>query len=281
MTETIETDLPCALCGHNLKGLSPDANCPECGQPVARSFIPALQQSDPAWLRYQATTMLPLAALCLAQAHPYRDTLRYPAEGFLTVAATALGAWACWRLSMPDPAAIASDDREATLQRGLRLAVLLLTGIRLLGVLNTFVHPAAGLTAGLVAMACLFAAEVMVGLFLLRFARRAADPSLVRHARLVLWAFPLAQAAELLGPVLTAAVYREGDYGNRLSLFNNLITVVNYLLGAAVFAAALLMGRMHEVLRAAARLADARVTSSDAQPAGDSPVPANPPSATV
>ena len=33
-----ETDLPCRNCSFNLRGLSPESNCPECGTPIWRSI---------------------------------------------------------------------------------------------------------------------------------------------------------------------------------------------------------------------------------------------------
>src|SRR4051812_40156282 len=38
MSSVIDADLPCSICSYNLKGLAPDANCPECGQAIARTY---------------------------------------------------------------------------------------------------------------------------------------------------------------------------------------------------------------------------------------------------
>ena len=36
---TIEQDVPCAGCGYDLRGLSPEGNCPECGFGIAKSVV--------------------------------------------------------------------------------------------------------------------------------------------------------------------------------------------------------------------------------------------------
>jgi len=45
-------DMTCGTCGYNLRGLSPDGRCPECGHPIEESrYDPRLAAADPRWLR--------------------------------------------------------------------------------------------------------------------------------------------------------------------------------------------------------------------------------------
>ncbi len=63
--ERLAIDLPCAECGHNLRGLRPGGVCVECGLPIAlsRSASP-LALAGPAWLaRVSRGTGLAFAAL--------------------------------------------------------------------------------------------------------------------------------------------------------------------------------------------------------------------------
>src|SRR5688572_24850362 len=38
-TGTVEEDVRCSQCGYNVRGLSHDGKCPECGHLIAESFI--------------------------------------------------------------------------------------------------------------------------------------------------------------------------------------------------------------------------------------------------
>ena len=45
-------DAPCRKCGYNVRGLSIDGRCPECGSPVGLSVMgDLLRFSDPSWVR--------------------------------------------------------------------------------------------------------------------------------------------------------------------------------------------------------------------------------------
>lgn len=44
-------DLPCLTCGYNLRTLSTNANCPECGNPVSQTLRNTLWLADPVWLK--------------------------------------------------------------------------------------------------------------------------------------------------------------------------------------------------------------------------------------
>lgn len=48
----IDHDLPCRHCGYNLRGMTEDRACPECGTAVGRSLLgDQLRFSDPDWVR--------------------------------------------------------------------------------------------------------------------------------------------------------------------------------------------------------------------------------------
>ena len=255
LSTDIATDLPCAICGYNLKGLSPDSNCPECGQAVARTFTADLRHSDPAWLRHQANTMLLLAALCFVNDQPF--SYRFGGVAIWMVLAILMAAtsvWACWRLSTPEPPGPAADG-EATRQRALRLAPIIYAAV-IIGSLvsNAFNQTVLGV-ASMAAMVSLIVTNALVAWFLYRLARRSTDRLLILHARVVLWTFPVSQAGNLLFNLVGLVFFNEGT--NREWLYT-LFGVIHWLLGLSVYVALLLMGRMHEALRSAARLAEAK-----------------------
>jgi cytochrome b561 len=256
----IDSDLPCAICGYNLKGLSVDANCPECGQSVARSYTPDLLRSNPQWLRHQANTMLLLGALCLVNFQPFNYSLRgfqvWIGFGILLSIATV---WACWRLATPEPPGPPADG-EATLQRMLRLAPIIYAAVRIGSLVSSSFHPTLISVIGITALVCLLLTNGLVGYFLLRLARRSNDRQLILHARIVAWAFPFSQAGDVL-------LYFVGFIFSRTELsqaiYYNTLGVLHWLLAAVVYFTLLLMGRMHETLRAAAKTAEAEQTVSN------------------
>jgi hypothetical protein len=269
----IDADLSCAICNYNLKGLSPDANCPECGQPVARTFTYDLSYSDPAWLLYQARTMLLLLGLCLANYSPGLRGGFGPSSlilSYLPLVACLVGAAGCWRLATPDPAGLPDQDR-GMLHRSLRLVATLVVVSSVVVPLDAVVHPALWRTAALAGFGCLIATNVLVGLFTLGIARRSRDAVLIRHARIVLWSFPVIQISSLLAQFGFAFVLQLTDsFGESVV---GLLGLLNFALSVAAYVAAFFFGRMHEALRAAARVSAARPDPVSAELAPPPAVP--------
>ena len=114
----LQSDVPCARCGYDLRGLIAESCCPECGESIARSVDAAgkvpLAAADRRWLRRIAIAPLLLVlALLLDNSLPF-----WPATGGnttvcgaivvpLLVSSAPLWSWlAAWRLG-------ADRNREA------------------------------------------------------------------------------------------------------------------------------------------------------------------------
>jgi hypothetical protein len=107
----LEDDLACFSCGYNLRGLSPDGACPECGATVERSTRDHLLRfCDPKWVDQLASGMkllivpIPLAGLfgALAIRLEIVRSVSTLAGAVLLILAV-LSLIGCWKLTTPDP----------------------------------------------------------------------------------------------------------------------------------------------------------------------------------
>jgi hypothetical protein len=266
LSPAIDTDLPCSRCDYNLKGLTADANCPECGQPIASTLRFGLIHSDPAWLRRQAAAVPWLAALCINRiSRPDFLYPSYPVAAYighaLNILAVGLALFACWQLSTSDARSTESADGDGSIRRGLRLAAIVLLGLDV----ATFplFHRAAVLPYGrptwLLSYAlpiAFTATQFLVLLLLARHARRSGSRSLRTHARVLLYVFP---TLPLVGMLLYSIPFF--DLREFAEVAMAIYQTLGFLNGVALLAMLILLGRMYEVLRAAAAAAASASTS--------------------
>ncbi|MDB5320005.1 MAG: hypothetical protein JWN40_1636 [Phycisphaerales bacterium] len=266
LSPEIDADLPCSICDYNLKGLAANANCPECGQPVGRTLRFGLIHGDPAWLRRQAAAVPWLAALCVTNV--VRSDFRYlnfPATVYighaLNIAASGVALLACWRLAVPDPRSTTGADEDGSIRRGLRLAALLLLLLTVAAL--PFFHPAPESIYDRPTGPLTFARPVLLTLtdflamlLLARLAHRSASRSLRTHARAVLYIFPPL-------PIAVLFLYRTPfiSFEPFAEVAPVILQVFDFVAAAALFAMLILLGRMYEVLRAAAAAAASAATS--------------------
>jgi hypothetical protein len=129
-------DLPCRSCGYNLRTLSTDTICPECGTPVVSSLRgELLRDADPAWLHWMniGCTCLYWGVWCTFIAYIFFQSFRrtWPRSTLVSAAAVFIAA-GTWMLGSPDPSGI-GENRYGHLRswaRGTSLLMLAVTILR-------------------------------------------------------------------------------------------------------------------------------------------------------
>ena len=237
-------ELRCSRCGYNLKGLDHSSNCPECGEAIRQTLTFGLLHADRVWLRRQARTMLLLIALPMLD---YQTPNEWPYANYyvgvsVRVLLTAIATWGCWRLTRPDPLR-PHTEREGMIARGLRVAAV----VHALGLIVFFRSPAYSILSSQLwtlifyawAGALLFMAWLAM-LLVLAVARRGGSPSLVTHARVIVWGLPLAKLSLVAFPMLALVMRYESVLG--------VLTVCSWAVSVVALLTATLLGRLHELL---------------------------------
>jgi hypothetical protein len=262
----IHNDLPCSICGYNLKGLLAAGNCPECGQPVARTYQFDLAKADPGWLRRQAATMPWLGALCILSFAPTASSLAFWFAYGMSVLFSAVNVWNCHRLGRADPAD--PTDRYGSVRRGVLLAsivVLISVGIGMPRVSRFAFSASAQFWIWFRVFA--LAINTFLALFLVaHICRRAGRKGLHKHAQFSLWTFSFTQPGYLFFFLVQAREFPE--------TVAYVYSAYSYFTYATLFLTLILLGRVYEVLQMATATAES-TTSMQAEnfmttPHGDS-----------
>ena len=196
----ITVDLQCVSCGYNLRGLSPDRMCPECGVPVGRSrYGNLLQYSNPDWIEQLASGMkwlvagivLSLSAVIVAillvmifrSLVATRRTGR-PTLTLVRLLISVVNLIGCWKLTTPDPAATVEGITARQLVR-----VLLIGGLAA-GLVNDglqTIHPLVAWGVSLVAAVMGDAEHFAAFTYARQLASRIPDLTLASSTKVVMW----------------------------------------------------------------------------------------------
>jgi hypothetical protein len=212
--ELIVDDLSCVHCGYNLRGLTRDHICPECGTSIARSIYGnQLRYCDPQWLEtlrfgtaltlwnILITILLYMGAVIMASAGaPAAITT------LVTLIAQGLGVWAAFLITTPEPR-VALQENPITLRKVVRVcAVIGLSGQMLsqFGTLGSAdLAIVLGAVGGVLSLAVV-AQNFCELVYFRRFARRVPDARLEKSTSIVLWGLPTAWGILMLGAVIVA-----------------------------------------------------------------------------
>ncbi len=220
---TVAADVPCRKCRYNLRGLSTDSRCPECGTPVGFSVRgDFLRYSDPAWvdtLRRGVKLILWYVVLAIGvalfTALAKRGLGLSTGESATVTLVASLGAYAvyiagAWFLTEPDPSGL-GEDRYGTVRKLIRVTLLIGVGQYAVNLATEFDHqpPAVSLVlavvgglAGIASLVGTFATFVYLG----RLAARIPDLDAVRRCRTLIWGFGLPLAVVVVVGALVVIV---------------------------------------------------------------------------
>ncbi len=201
--ETITVDVQCIRCGYNLRGLTPEKVCPECGTPVGRSVHGnLLRYADPHWLgklRLGAALMLwnILVGILLFFGAGALMTWGFPPiiDTVASSIAAALAWWAIFLVTAQEPRISRTED-TVTLRRFVRFFAT----ANFMGFLVAGFGPYLGggvvvLIAGVILQLANIIASFGQFVYFRRFARRMPNKKLAGSTTAVMWGFVVSLAA--------------------------------------------------------------------------------------
>lgn len=210
--ETLAEDLYCGRCSYNLRGLAPDARCPECGTAVALSLQGNwLHLADPIWLRrLRLGAALKLWGLLVGVfvgvAAGAMTALAAPARVFIAAGALGglFGLAAIFLITSPEPTIGRAED-SITLRKVVRIcAVVAFLG----GLMVQGIGTGGTLLPLLIVGHALSMAQVVAVygeyVYLRRFARRIPDEKLARQTSVVMWGMAATTLAGVVVGVIGA-----------------------------------------------------------------------------
>lgn len=205
-------DLPCRKCSYNLRGLSPEGRCPECGTAVGLSTLgDLLRYADPNWIRTVARGITIILWMILASVllGCLGGTL-LATEGLQQALSIGLGLvsfYGVWLMTEPDPSGL-GEDPTITARKVIRFALLVGIGAQVLTLATEQLSPPG---AVLIVFAVLGVIATLIGLvgefakftYYEYLLRRVPDPKLAGRARFLKWGFVVCLGIMLLGGILT------------------------------------------------------------------------------
>ncbi len=212
---TLDKDLSCMGCGYNLRGLSPEGLCPECGRPISDALRgDRLEFADADWLerlRFGASLKLWNIALMIIVgllAGGLVGIFGFPMYllSFLGIVGGALGLWASFAITTQEPRISLQED-AVTLRKIVRtFAVIGFAGELLevgrtsgdIGTVLAFI----GQLLGLAGAVTLFG-EL---LYFRRFALRIPDLKLAKSTKILMWTIPVITVLAVVGGLIAASV---------------------------------------------------------------------------
>ena len=218
----IQEDTPCLACGYNLRGLSSDWRCPECGTAIGRSLHGNLLRfAQPQYVRKLArgVTLILwgiLVSILVAIAGFMWRVQAAPQvmANLMALLGGLVGLVGTWMVTAPDPGRL-DEAWEFNARRLIRLTLLIGLGTHVVNALGAaFVRssPAsAGAGIPLSVLAFLLGVVSLVGqvaqfVYFRKLALRIPDDRLARDTRALMWGFVVFFGAAIVGGLLSGGL---------------------------------------------------------------------------
>ena len=208
----ISQDLSCVHCGYNLRGLTTDKLCPECGTPIARSIHGNLLRfADPAWLKklklgtnlklWNIVIMIVLSA-CIGGWAGFAGGPAIGASFLLVLVGTGLGLAATFLITTQEPR-IALEEDTVTLRKVIRFCAVTGAVAKILSDFPLVLPRTFAVVIGLKVLSLAGVVTVFGELlYYRRFARRVPNEKLARSTGVVLWGLPVSFSVAIVGAVV-------------------------------------------------------------------------------
>ena len=259
----VADDTLCLECAYNLRTLSFEGRCPECGTPVGISAHGNfLRYCDPAWMEKLALGITLIVwgvvGILIGTVLVALLAARYPMPasiiGFLAGLAGFAGAWL---FTSPDPSGI-GDMQYKTPRTITRVCLAIGVGASLLRLLSDYAGatpsaqaPKMGLLS--IALSLVHVVGVLAELrYFEKLARRVPDPDLAKLANTVMWAYGLSMAfMVVVSGLLVLVGVRELELSHIIPII--VLARVPLLISGVMYL--VLLSRMNNVIQQQAVLA--------------------------
>ena len=215
-------DLPCRKCAYNLRTLSINGRCPECGTAVGFSAQgDLLRFSDPGWvmtlhrgvvLILAGIAVMILGGILAAVVGAMSAGLGQVLSAVVQLGSAVLMVVGSWWLTEPDPSGL-GEDRYGTSRQVIRMTLLIGVASQVLTLLATVVPLPSSVAIGLLIFAGLAGIASVVGYFAQlqyvgKLAQRIPDQQIVDRANFLKWALAGTYGFMILLGVIAALVAR-------------------------------------------------------------------------
>jgi hypothetical protein len=191
----LDEDISCRKCGYNLRGLSPDGRCPECGTAVGRSLRgDYLHFADPQWVQTLASGMNWIVAGIVVGIMVGVITggligstgLDRIWLSIIQIAVSLIGLVGYWKVTAPDPAGL-ENPGKLSMRKLVRICQIAALGILLLSLFLPKGPSKLSLIFLLASTPLSMIGTVAIFTYAGQLALRIPDETKARHCRIVMW----------------------------------------------------------------------------------------------